>query len=160
MESTPGATPCAPAAAPHAVLALRVPAERQALEPARLAVLHFLEPWALDARALFKVELVLEETLLNASLHAFDGPGPHAVALRVQVQPDAVLLEFEDEGRAFDPLQAAEPARPASIADAQPGGLGLMLVRRLARSVDYRRLDGRNLLRITVARDVARESSD
>lgn len=152
METALSDTPRAPASAPDAVLQLCVPAERGALEPARLAVLRFLQPWALGARALFNVELVLEETLVNASLHAFDGPGPHAVALRVQVQPDAVLLRFEDGGRAFDPLQAARRAPPASIADAQPGGLGLMLVRRLARSVEYRRLDGRNVLTIAVAR--------
>ena len=153
MVTVPPAASVPPAPAPRAVLKLRVPAERHALEPTRLAVLHFLEPWALGARTLFNVELALEETLLNAGLHAFDGPGPHAVALQVQVQPDAVQLQFEDEGRAFDPLQAAEPVRPASIADAKPGGLGLMLVRKLARSIDYRRLDGRNLLTITVERD-------
>lgn len=152
MESSLTTPPCAAAAAPEAVLQLQVPAERQALEPTRLAVLRFLEPWALGPRALFNIELVLEETLLNASLHAFDGPGPHAVALQVQVQPDAVRLQFDDEGRAFDPLQAAEPLRPASIADAQPGGLGLMLVRKLARSVEYRREGGRNRLTVTVAR--------
>lgn len=152
METPLAAAACPPAPAPDAVLQLRVPAERQALEPTRLAVLHFLEPWALGARALFNVELVLEETLLNASLHAFDGPGPHAVALRMRVQPDAVVMEFEDDGRAFDPLQAAAPARPASIAEARPGGLGLVLVRKLARTVDYQRLAGHNLLTITVAR--------
>lgn len=152
MESSLTTPPCAPAPPPEAVLQLQVPAERQALEPTRLALLRFLEPWALGPRALFNIELVLEETLLNASLHAFDGPGPHAVALQVQVQPDAVRLQFDDEGRAFDPLQAAEPLRPASIADAQPGGLGLMLVRKLARSVEYRREGGRNRLTVTVAR--------
>lgn len=152
MEATLPAAPCPPAAAPGAVLQLEVPAERQALEPTRLAVLQFLEPWALGARTLFNVELVLEETLLNASLHAFEGPGPHAVSLQVQVLPESVVLQFEDEGRAFDPLQAAEPARPTSIAEAKTGGLGLMLVRKLARSVAYRRLDGRNRLKIAVAR--------
>jgi anti-sigma regulatory factor (Ser/Thr protein kinase) len=138
--------------APAGTLDLALTADRQALEPARQAVLHFLQPWALDARAVFNVELVLEETLLNASLHAFDGPGPHALALRVQVQPTDVLLCFEDAGRAFDPLQAAAPRAPASIAEAPVGGLGLMLVRKVARSVEYRRLGGRNQLAITVAR--------
>jgi len=152
METALPAAPCPSATAPGGVLRLRVPAERHALEPTRLAVVQFLERWTLDARALFNVELVLEETLLNASLHAFDGPGPHAVALQVRVQPDAVLLQFEDEGRAFNPLQAAEPVRRASIAEAQPGGLGLMLVRKLARAVEYRRVDGHNQLTVAVAR--------
>ncbi|MBK6471324.1 MAG: ATP-binding protein [Betaproteobacteria bacterium] len=139
-------------AAPNATLQLRVPAVRQALEPARLAVLRFLEPWALDARSLFNVELVLEETLINVSLHAFDDPGSHAVTLQVRVEPDTVLLQFEDAGRAFNPLLTAEPVRPASIADAQVGGLGLMLVRKLSRAVEYQRLEGRNRLTISVAR--------
>jgi len=50
-------------AAPALVLGLT--SERQALEPARLAVHAFLQPHALSEATVFDVELVLEEALMN-----------------------------------------------------------------------------------------------
>lgn len=136
-----------------------MPGKRQALEPTRHAVLEFLTAFDLSPRALFNVELVLEETLLNAMLHAFSNDARHVIGLRVQVTPDDVELRFEDDGLAFDPTQVVDAVRPASIEQAQPGGLGLVLVRRLARSVAYERREGRNNLSIRVARRAQADSN-
>lgn len=135
-------------------LHLSVPGQRQALEPTRQAVLSYLASWELSAKALYQVELALEETLLNTILHGFSGQdrASHTIELRVQVTPDDVELGFTDDGMPFDPTRAADPARPSSLDQAVPGGLGLMLVRKLARSVSYQRVDGRNTLSIRVAR--------
>jgi len=133
-------------------LSLSVPGHRQALEPARQAVIEFLAAFDLSPRTLFNVELVLEETLLNAMLHAFGDGAVHVIVLQVRLTADDVELTFEDDGLAFNPTQAAVAARPASIERARPGGLGLMLVRKLARSVAYERRDGLNSLLIRVAR--------
>jgi serine/threonine-protein kinase RsbW len=121
------------------------------LEPARLAVLDFLAPLSLTAKVVYAIELVLEETLMNVVWHAYADHAPHTAQLTVSLEADAVVMVFEDEGIAFDPTQAPEAAAPTSLRDAQPGGLGLKLVRRMARSVGYQRLDGRNRLTITLA---------
>ena len=153
------------AQAPTPVLRRRVQNRRDALEPARLAVLAHLAPWSLSDKARYRVELVLEETLLNAMLHGHPGErevepegggegdsgGTHAIDLSVQVRGGAVCLCFEDDGIAFDPLAAVPRPQPASLTQAEPGGLGLLLVRRLSRSVQYERHEGRNTLRIEVA---------
>ncbi|WP_310389473.1 ATP-binding protein, partial [Roseateles sp.] len=97
-----------------------------------------------------KLELVLEESLMNISLHAFNDAGPHQIGLQVWHDGQAIHLRFEDDGRAFDPRQAEAPVLPTSIAEAAPGGLGLLLVRKQARAVDYARVDGRNQLTITL----------
>jgi len=138
----------------RAELHLTVPAQKEVLEPTRQAVLGHLSGWDLSAKALFNVELVLEETLLNTILHGFGGgdSATHTIEVRVQVTPDDVELRFEDDGKPFDPTQAAEPVRPLSLDQAAPGGLGLMLVRKLARSVHYQRVDGRNTLSVRVGR--------
>ena len=100
---------------------------------------------------MFKLELVLEETLMNLVWHAFKDGGRHLFDVTVQVQSDAVSLCFEDDGVPFDPLGVAPPNLPTSIDQATPGGLGLMLVRKTARSVAYERVDGRNRLTIGIA---------
>jgi anti-sigma regulatory factor (Ser/Thr protein kinase) len=41
---------------------------------------------------------------------------------------------------------------PTPLDDAVPGGLGLLLVRKCARSVTYQRVDGNNRLTVRVAR--------
>lgn len=140
-----------------APLRLQLANDLGALEPARLAVLEFLLPHAPSARALYAVELVLEEVLSNQVKYAFsrgDGRSPDAaplIALSAWTETGSVMLQFEDNGAAFDPLQAASPLPPASIDVAPVGGLGVMLVRKFASSMTYQRLEGRNCLTIGVA---------
>lgn len=136
-------------------LRLRLAKDLGALEPARLAVLDYLLPHGPSARAVYAVELVLEEVLSNQIKYAFGdvaGAGPEPIIeLSAWTQPGNVMLQFEDTGLAFDPLQAAAPLPPASIDVAPVGGLGVVLVRKFASSASYQRRDGRNCLTIGVA---------
>ncbi len=133
-------------------LVLELGSERQALEPARLAVHAFLQPHGLSEATVFDVELVLEEALMNVIWHGYGGQAGQRIGLRVRLETDQVLIEIDDDGIAFDPLSVARPALPSSIGEARPGGLGLLLLRERAAAVDYRREDGRNHLRVAVAR--------
>lgn len=133
-------------------LRLTLPNDREAFGAARQAVFDFLAAHDTSEQTRFAVELVLEETLMNVIWHAFDDDARHDIDLRVQIQPDAIAMHFEDGGKAFDPLQAAAPTLPTSIDEAVPGGLGLMLVRKFSRSIAYERRGERNHLSITVAR--------
>jgi serine/threonine-protein kinase RsbW len=136
----------------HEPLALSVVNDRAALEPARQAVLDFLLPHALGRHALFNVELILEETLTNVIRHAFTDDAKHQINLSLQVEPGEIVMRFEDDGIAFNPLNARPTPLPTSIDEAAPGGHGLMLVRKHANSIAYERRDGRNCLTIRVAR--------
>jgi anti-sigma regulatory factor (Ser/Thr protein kinase) len=133
-------------------LVLELSSERQALEPARLAVHAFLQPHGLSEATVFDVELVLEETLMNVVWHGYESRPGQRIGLCVRLEADQVLIEIDDDGIAFDPLAAARPALPSSISEARPGGLGLLLLRERAAAVDYRREGGRNHLRVAVAR--------
>jgi anti-sigma regulatory factor (Ser/Thr protein kinase) len=139
------------ASAPAATLALQLPNDAAALEPARRALLEFLAPHAPSVQAVYTLELVLEEVLTNQIKYAnADAAGPQN-SLTVTLEPGVALLQFEDSGVAFDPLQASDPKLPSSIDEARVGGLGLMLVRHFAKSAHYERVDGRNRLCIGVA---------
>jgi serine/threonine-protein kinase RsbW len=139
-------------AAVPARLQLRVGNRLAALEPTRLAVLEFLSPYELSARAIYGVELVLEEVLVNAIAYAFPAGGDHAIELTVEIQPEALLMQFDDDGVAFDPVRAPAPAAPKAISQAAPGGHGLQLVRKFAIAASYQRSRGRNRLVVSLAR--------
>ena len=133
-------------------LLLTLANDREGFDQTRLAVLQHLAPHGASQQLLFKVELILEETLMNVIWHAFPDNEVHPITMSVQVEPEDIVMHFEDDGMAFDPLLAPAPKLPTSIEKAVPGGLGLMLVRKYARSVAYERRAGRNCLTVRVAR--------
>ena len=131
---------------------LLVPNEMAALEPARLAALDFVAGQGLSERRVFELELVLEEALMNRLWHAFPDGGRHVTEVTLQLLPEALVLQFEDDGVSFDPRQAAEPVPAESLEGARPGGLGLLLTRKAARGLHYERVDSRNRLTVQLAR--------
>jgi serine/threonine-protein kinase RsbW len=135
------------------VLRLAIPATREALQAAQARLADHLDPLALSPRDRYRIDLLVEEVVMNAVMHAFgDAPDGHQVDLAVEVDAERVRLAFEDDGVAFDPTTA--PVRPAAstIAEAEPGGLGLPMLRRFADGLAWRRDGGRNHLTITLRR--------
>ncbi len=91
-----------------------------------------------------KLDLVLEELLVNVARYAYQ-PESGEVELAYAVDGSgALLVEISDNGRVFNPLHQSEPSLSGSLADRPIGGLGVFLVRQLAGSITYRRVEGRN----------------
>ena len=51
-----------------------------------------------------------------------------------------IALTVEDDGPPFDPTVRPEPTLPSSLESARIGGLGLLMVRRVAPSLQYTRV--------------------
>jgi serine/threonine-protein kinase RsbW len=127
-----------------------------AVETGRLAILDYLAPLALDDRVINRIEVILEELVGNVVRHG----AVDAIALDVLARPDEIELAVEDDGPEFNPLELTSPARFTTLEEAELGGLGVPLIRRLSRSVRYGRIDpedddegvGRNRVVVTVSR--------
>jgi anti-sigma regulatory factor (Ser/Thr protein kinase) len=124
------------------VLRLVVPPTLETIEPARLEVLAFIADRNLPADLRYRLELVLEEMLMNRVMHA---GSPTPTELSIAFEHDALVLTFVDEGVPFDPLAPLLPRGDA------PGGWGLMLTRRAATDSIYVREDGRNVFIVRLA---------
>ena len=111
---------------------------------------EFLCANALPPGQAYAVSLVLEELVTNVVRHAHDDPSGHDLCLDLALEDDKVRIKSSDDGRPFDPTVAARPEPPSSLADARPGGLGITLVRAMAESVVYARLEGRNVTEVLV----------
>jgi serine/threonine-protein kinase RsbW len=113
-------------------------------------IFAFLEAEGVDTRAAHHVALVVEELVTNLGKY---GNGRDSLAkIRLAVDPGEVRGEIVDTGPAFDPLTAPAPNLNAPIADRPIGGLGLHLVRKFTRSLEYSQRDNENLTRFTIAR--------
>jgi serine/threonine-protein kinase RsbW len=125
-----------------------LPARVGSVETARQWLLARLAGAAVTPSALFRIELVLDELLMNAFSHGHPGEPADGfnVRLSAELQGDHLVLCLEDDGVPFDPVTAALPAASTSLADARIGGLGLMLVRKSARRLHHVREGGRNRL--------------
>jgi len=101
-----------------------------------------------------RLDHCMEEALANVVAHG--GPGARAadIAIRLEVRCDAgmsaAVLNISDAGCAFDPTRAPVPARPGSLAEARPGGLGIQMMRSYADRIGYARTAERNHLAFMV----------
>lgn len=99
----------------------------------------------------FRVELVVEEAVMNVIRHA--GPrGATRAALDARWAEGKALLAVEDDGPPFDPLCA--PPRPlaGALAGTHAGGFGLHLIRQNADGANYARTQtGMNRLELAFA---------
>jgi serine/threonine-protein kinase RsbW len=91
-----------------------------------------------------KLDLVLEEILVNIARYAYEG-GVGDVEVGYSTQGDALLVEVTDRGRSYNPLEAAPPPDlTLGLADRPIGGLGVLLVKQIVGSLSYRHQDGQN----------------
>jgi len=97
--------------------------------------------------------LVLEELFTNTVVHGHGGDSDAPVTVALDVRPGGIGVTYEDTAPRFDPLAAVEAQPdPAVALDERPvGGLGLLLIARMAASLEYSRLEGRNRLALVVA---------
>ena len=83
-----------------------------------------------------KLELGIEEMLVNIIKYAYDDPG--SVWIRTETDGEFFRIDFADTGRRFNPL--AEQTRGAyddADDDYEEGGLGIFLVRKNFDRVEY-----------------------
>ena len=93
------------------------------------------------------LDVCANEAVCNIISYAFPRAGDHDIELELTpLEGGDVRLTIRDDGQPFNPLEAPQPAHPASLAEAPIGGLGITLIRRLASRCDYRREHGHNLL--------------
>ncbi len=111
-------------------------------------VLTFVESAAeasgVAAARLSMLELLLEEIVANICLHAHPTGGKFSVA--VSGEQGRIRLQIEDDGIPFDPLKMIAPDIGADAAEREIGGLGLVLIRKIADDLSYRRENGCNIL--------------
>lgn len=116
------------------------------------AVQRFGAMVGLAPRVQNRLEVIFEELASNPIRHGFTPGSTQQLDIAITAADDAVTLVVEDDGPAFDPLARAAPAPLHDIAAAPEGGLGIAMVRRLARELRHEALPGGNRVTAILAR--------
>ncbi|TLD71444.1 ATP-binding protein [Phragmitibacter flavus] len=100
--------------------------------------------------AVFKISLSIDELVTNIVMHGGrKEPRAHEIVLRLTISNREVHAEIEDDGRAFNPLDAPTPDISASLFERNAGGMGIHLARTLMDAIHYSRIGQRNILTLT-----------
>lgn len=90
--------------------------------------------------------VVLDEIVSN--IVRCSGASGFSIGL-TNLEDGGMEMVFTDDGAPFDPTgDANDPDITAGIEDREIGGLGIFMVRMMARSVKYVRETGRNILTV------------
>lgn len=94
-----------------------------------------------DSQSQHDLHLIAEEACVNVISYAYPAAAPGRLSLQVAGRYAAgrpfIEITIEDGGIPFDPLALRVTARAAPVEEIAPGGLGVLLIRRLSDVQQY-----------------------
>jgi sigma-B regulation protein RsbU (phosphoserine phosphatase) len=94
----------------------------------------------------FNIHLAIEEAVTNVIMYAYPQGEEHEFMLTAHMLENRLIFKLIDSGKEFDPTLQPEADVTLSLEDRPIGGLGIFLIRKIMQAVDYRRVDGKNIL--------------
>ncbi len=103
-----------------------------------------------DEKKLLKIDLLLEELIVNIIKYGLSGVENGLIRVSVDLKGHCLLLEISDNGIAFNPLDQKAPDLSINIKDRKPGGFGIFIVKQISRSMEYVRQSNMNIIRLAI----------
>lgn len=104
----------------------------------------FAAATAISGDALFRIQLALDELIVNVINYGYPDREPGDVSVRLRHCGDHVEITVSDDAVLFDPLKVPTPEIESGVEQRALGGLGVHLVRSIMDEVIYSVRDGRN----------------
>ena len=101
----------------------------------------------------FKLVLILDEILCNIISYAYKDKEEHFIEVEVLLEEKEVKMNITDDGIAFNPLELPEPDIEKPLEERPIGGLGVHIVKNTVKEINYKRIDNKNILSMTIATD-------
>jgi sigma-B regulation protein RsbU (phosphoserine phosphatase) len=99
-----------------------------------------------DMMLTMQLNLAIEEAVVNVMNYAYPAGTEGTVCIDAQMSNGVLQFVISDSGAPFDPTARAEVDTTLSAEERGIGGLGIHIVRQIMDSIDYKRVDGRNVL--------------
>ena len=104
------------------------------------------EAAGVDMMLTMQLSLAIEEAVVNVMNYAYPAGTEGTVCIDAQMSNGVLQFVISDSGAPFDPTARAEVDTTLSAEERGIGGLGIHIVRQIMDSIDYKRVDGRNVL--------------
>jgi serine/threonine-protein kinase RsbW len=128
---------------------IRLPARLESMTKVRSFLRGKMKGWHLEPGLAGRVELAIEEALINISRYAYPHqPGEVEVHCR-RGGEGQLHLEIHDWGLPYNPLVRTRPDPSQDLASRRVGGWGVELMRRMADDLQYNYAQGQNILSLT-----------
>jgi len=112
------------------------------LAPISEFVTHAAKVVGLDAKAVYAVQMAVDEAVTNIIEHAYGGEGRGTIECTCHLAGDGLTVTLRDHGRPFDPVSVPTPDLDADLESRRVGGLGLYFIRQLMDEVRFDFLPG------------------
>ena len=104
------------------------------------------EELALAPELTFNLNLVLEEAVSNVILYAYGEEKQKEITLLANMSDKNLIFVLTDSGQEFDPTKVPDADVTLSAEEREIGGLGIFLIRQIMNTIEYQRIDGKNVL--------------
>jgi len=91
-----------------------------------------------DGRALYDIQLAVDEACANVVDHAYEGADLGDIEVCCALENQVLTIRVRDWGRGFELDGVEEPDLDAPLEERTLGGLGLFLVRQVMDEVEFR----------------------
>lgn len=109
-------------------------------------VINGIKDTRIDKKTLSKLRLVCEEIIINIINYAYpDGDGDVFISFDITGDNKLVIVVM-DNGISFNPLLKEEPDIYESVENRDIGGLGIFMVKKIMDSIEYERVDDKNII--------------
>ena len=124
----------------------RLPNDRASFAKLRALAESFATAQGFSETMGYRIVLILEELFANVHKYSRGDPPAASVEVGLERDGDTLVVDFTDDGGAFDPLSMPTPLIDQDLEERPVGGLGIHIVRSMAGETRYERSDGRNRL--------------
>ena len=125
---------------------LTLPNDVQEVPQLNAFVDEVCETAGLDMSTTMKINLAIEEAVVNVMNYAYPAGEKGDVDIEAMINDEYLVFVISDSGTPFDPTAKAEVDTTLSAEERGIGGLGIHLIRQIMDTINYERVEGKNVL--------------
>ncbi|MCP4178018.1 MAG: ATP-binding protein [bacterium] len=112
------------------------------------AIKKYLEKLNLSNKSIYNITLIVEELITNTIRHGYADEQKHEIFVDISTSNEHIKITIKDDGAEFNVLEHPPPELDIPLRDMKVGGLGIHLVKNLAKNISYRRKNNANIITI------------
>ena len=110
------------------------------------AIRKYLEQLDLSTKSVYNITLISEELISNTIRHGYTDDIKHEISVDIKTSKNYMKITIKDDGKKFNVLEHPTPELDIPLKDMKVGGLGIYLVKNLAKKFSYKRKNHINIL--------------